>query len=361
MRLPYLQLAMEVIEQAAPDLAVALDWTEEAAGWGLVHLFRWGLHRCPDDRPPSESSLVEGPLAARLIANAARWKGDPEALITALAHVKPEPLVERVEGGIRLCGLSRYDAAYHAAQGRADSATKAARARWKKPADAPGNADAMRTQCAGNADAMPERCHADATAMREPCASDATPMRERCHADATPMPQNAKTQTQTQTHVEALPPPRAGASERPVPQDKAPAPVDVTQAAGWWVHAQERRAAVFPNAVQEPPPADFRQWWPRALAGVKGGATDLSCAWEAYLADPKARETRPVASWRFFAGPAGGDGGAWRQFVPGQDAGAAPAREPARPQRAGYGTLASQTFVEGETHGWGKKRSGGAS
>jgi hypothetical protein len=173
--LPYLQLAMEVIEQAAPDLAVALDWTEEAAGWGLVRLFRWGLARCPDHQPPSAGAVVEGPLAARLIANAAGWKGDPEAFITALEHTKPEALVERAEGGIRLCGLGRYDAAWgksHPEEWKA----------WKK------------------AEAGSERIRAE---------TGPEPERNRAGIMAVPAPQ---TQTQTQTQRTATTPP-AGARE----------------------------------------------------------------------------------------------------------------------------------------------------
>jgi hypothetical protein len=110
MRFPWVQIAMEVIEQAAPDLATLLDWTEEAAGWGLVKMFRWALGRCPEDRPPSASAVIKDPAAARLLARAAGWKGDPDAFVKACASVMPDPLLELLpDGAIRIRGLGRYD------------------------------------------------------------------------------------------------------------------------------------------------------------------------------------------------------------------------------------------------------------
>lgn len=111
MRLPYMQVRMEVLEQSAPDIAVMLKSRESDIGWGLLHLFKWGLGRCPDNAPPSENSLVPGPQAAALIAHAALWKGDPEAFVDACESVSP-PLLERATGGIRLRGLKVYDIAW---------------------------------------------------------------------------------------------------------------------------------------------------------------------------------------------------------------------------------------------------------
>jgi hypothetical protein len=112
MRLPYLQVAMEVMELAAPDLAVELDRPEGELGWGLLKVFKWALGRCPDNAPPSWNDVVKGPAAARLIAAAAGYGGDPDAYVGALCSVSPDPLLERVEGGIRICGLNRYDQAW---------------------------------------------------------------------------------------------------------------------------------------------------------------------------------------------------------------------------------------------------------
>jgi hypothetical protein len=117
MRLPWEQLAMEVIEVSAPELGDKLypdmepDLAEAAAGWGIVHLVKWALARCPDELPPSASDLVPGPTAARQIARAGRWRGNPEAYVAALAAL-PDPIVEVRPEGIRLRGLQRYDAAW---------------------------------------------------------------------------------------------------------------------------------------------------------------------------------------------------------------------------------------------------------
>jgi hypothetical protein len=124
MRLPWEQLAMEVIEVSAPELGDKLypdmepELGEAAAGWGIVHLVKWALARCPEHLPPSASALVPGPTAARQIARAARWRGKPEAYIAALTAL-PDPVVELLPEGVRVRGLDRYDAAWgdrHAAE-----------------------------------------------------------------------------------------------------------------------------------------------------------------------------------------------------------------------------------------------------
>lgn len=117
MRLPWEQLAMEVIEVSAPELGDKLypdldgDLAEAAAGWGVVHLVKWALARCPDHLPPSASALVPGPTAARQIARAGRWKGDPMVYVRTLASL-PNPVLELLPEGIRVKGLDRYDAAW---------------------------------------------------------------------------------------------------------------------------------------------------------------------------------------------------------------------------------------------------------
>lgn len=110
MRLPFLQVAMEVLEQAAPTLAVLLGEDEDRMLGMLTRFFSWAISRCPEDRPPSASAVVPGPTAALLIARGARYQGDAERFVEACMQVLPDPLLQRVEGGIRICGLSRYDA-----------------------------------------------------------------------------------------------------------------------------------------------------------------------------------------------------------------------------------------------------------
>jgi hypothetical protein len=181
MRLPYLQVAMEVIEVAAPTLAVELDWDENAAIGGLVKMFRWALGRCPDDAPPSANDVINGSSAAKHLAKAAAFNGDPEAFVAACSSVRPDPLLERTEAGIRVCGLKRYDEAWATARTRADKARQAAEKRW---GDARSNAQAMLGRCSG-----------DAQPMLGACSGDAQP-------DARAMPQDAQTQTQTQTQTQ---------------------------------------------------------------------------------------------------------------------------------------------------------------
>ncbi len=106
-----MQIAMEVIEVSAPELSIELGVSEPEAGWMLIKLIPWALARCPDHMPPSESDLVEGACAARKIAKAVGYTGDPEELVNACQRLRYSPL-ERVAGGIRIRGLDRYDSGW---------------------------------------------------------------------------------------------------------------------------------------------------------------------------------------------------------------------------------------------------------
>lgn len=250
MRLPYLQVAMELIEQAAPDLAVILEWNERTAIGGLLTMIRWGLGRCPDDAPPSANAVVPGPAAARLIAKAAGYDGDPEAFVDACASIRPKPLLERVEGGIRIRGLNRYDEAWAAARVKSDKAKAAAKKRW---GDAQGNADAMLKRCL----------------------DDAQPMLGACSDDARAMPQDAQTQTQTQTHTQI---------------DKKAAAAAMEEFRKFF---QEQRKAILGTDVVADRPLKPKQEI-RLEEVVTAEAPDLLLhAVDAYLLDPHWRKQDP--------------------------------------------------------------------
>lgn len=108
MRPPFIQIAEELF-QAADDLGVILNWNAGEAFRGVASLIRWILARCPEDSPPSANAIVRGAAAAKLIANAAGYRGDPEAFAKACEECSC-PILQRVEGGIRIRGLRRYDA-----------------------------------------------------------------------------------------------------------------------------------------------------------------------------------------------------------------------------------------------------------
>lgn len=111
MHLPFMQVANEVLDYTAPEVAALLDWDEAKAFVGLVRLFRWALARCPENLPPSACDVVQGPAAAKLIARAAGWTGAPESFLDACEQ-SSHPILERVPGGVRVRGLDRYDQAF---------------------------------------------------------------------------------------------------------------------------------------------------------------------------------------------------------------------------------------------------------
>lgn len=117
MRLPWEKLAMEFIEVSAPELGMKLhperddDEAEALAGWGGVHLIKWALAQCPDHQPPSANDVVRGPFAARQIARAAKYKGEPDDYVKHAVSLR-YPTLELVPDGIRVRGLDRYDTAW---------------------------------------------------------------------------------------------------------------------------------------------------------------------------------------------------------------------------------------------------------
>jgi hypothetical protein len=110
-RQPWIQVAMELIEVSAPELSIELAISEGEAGWMLTKLIPWALARCPEHMPPSESDVVEGASAARKIAKAVGWSGDPDEFVNACLRLRYAPL-QLVPGGIRIRGLDRYDSGW---------------------------------------------------------------------------------------------------------------------------------------------------------------------------------------------------------------------------------------------------------
>lgn len=131
MQLPWLQVANEMIDQAAPDIAVRLELDEDLVVGKLVRLIRWALGRVPDGELPSRHAVVQHPRVELLLAKAARYTGDAEAFTEALC-CSQDALLARVPGGVRFQGLDRYDAAVDGEAARTERARKAAEARWGK-------------------------------------------------------------------------------------------------------------------------------------------------------------------------------------------------------------------------------------
>ncbi len=108
MHTPWLQIANEVREVNAPQLAADLDLVVGEAYLLLSDFIGWALRRCPEDRPPSSSAFIKGASAGRQLANGVGWRGDAKVLVDAIARL-PYPMIELREDGIRIRGLKRYD------------------------------------------------------------------------------------------------------------------------------------------------------------------------------------------------------------------------------------------------------------
>lgn len=280
MRVEWLQLAVEVVEQSAPDLAVLLDVSEADAGWGLIKLLKWGLGRVPQGEYPSLHDLVQGPMAARLIARAAGHDGDPDRYIEAvesLAH----PILQRMPDGVRFRGMKRYDVILDGELQRSEKAKKAADARWARVRErgataaehAPSNAQASTEHQPGNA---PRCLDGDGDGDSDP--------------------------------KEKPPPPRAAAKLVVVGQKKPIAVDDLTPSQlSWWSQIQRgRRNARLLN--ENNPPPDFPRWCAEIdSCGV--AAVQLEHALALYLRDQHFEDRKwPTA---VFITP-----GVWRQRLP---------------------------------------------
>lgn len=182
MRVQWVQVAMEVVEESAPDLAVLLETSEAEAGWGLIKLIKWFLGRVPENEYPSMHDLVHGPHAARLIASAAGYKGDSQRYVEALEELA-KPILQIMADGVRMRGMNRYDAMLDEAEERSSKAKKAARARWGtgepvKPEieHAPSIARASSEQCSSNAPRCLDRdVDEDSESLKPPPPADTPP------------------------------------------------------------------------------------------------------------------------------------------------------------------------------------------
>jgi hypothetical protein len=284
MRLPWEQLAMEVIEVSAPELGDKLypdlepEVSEALAGWGVVHLVKWALARCPEHLPPSASALVPGPTAARQIARAARFKGNADAYVAALAAL-PDPVVEIRSDGIRVRGLDRYDAAWGDNHKTEWATYKAAHPDRYPP---PGS----RRSSAG---VPPE--------IRRPDADT--------DADADQLPSEA---------VAAAP---ATAAVRPQLHEVAPLAVTApdTPPEGWnaddfWRWAQSKRAkAGLVVEVRRPDSRALSSWYSTAMMACSGDVARLQEAFYAFGDDKHWQQAKPALPFRAFMSQ-------WDQFVP---------------------------------------------
>lgn len=109
MRLPYLQLDADFINQRAKDVSTLLGCPRSKAIGHLSLLWAWALSRGSDDAPPT--GLVTGQHAVRLIESAAEWDGQPGALFEALTDADVN-LLEKTTDGIRIRGMDRYTKAW---------------------------------------------------------------------------------------------------------------------------------------------------------------------------------------------------------------------------------------------------------
>lgn len=274
MNLPFVQVAMELLEQLAPEAAIDLGHDEDAVLGKLIRLIRWAIRRCPDDKPPSQSSLVAGSNAAKYIARGCLWMGDPDAFVDALCRGE-FAILERVDGGIRVRGLDRYDEAWKRARTRSGKAKAAADKRW-------GNAQ-------DDAQAMLERCSDDAPR----CLDGDREEDGEAEADTPP----------SEVVKEARPPPSVILDYRP-PE---------TPEGEWtgddffcWVQAKRIESKL--QAERRPRFEKLRDWWAAVMTtGVKVRA--LKEAFYSYSEDPFwARKKPPHPFYGFMS--------QWRDHVP---------------------------------------------
>lgn len=124
-----------------------------------------------------------------------------------------------------------------------------------------------------------------------------------CHTVSQPVTDGHKL-SQIVTPAVPSQPSQPSQPSRAVPEQKPP----LTTAIGWWVAAQDKRAAI-PGMVREKPPANLDFWFSEALMHVSGDEMRLMAGYEKFLVDPFWRnEAKQRCGW-------GGWVKQWRDFV----------------------------------------------
>lgn len=113
MRTSWVQIAEEIANTYAQDVGSRTQRRELTPGerrhcalGGIVDFVFWAVRRSPKHCPPSAVSAVIGEAAAELIADGARYEGEPQRLVDAYCAVG---MLEALPNGFRLKGLDRYD------------------------------------------------------------------------------------------------------------------------------------------------------------------------------------------------------------------------------------------------------------
>lgn len=302
MRLPFLQLDSEVLDVTAPEVAIALDWTEEAAVVAVLRMVQYVLARCPDDAPPSAHAVIRGPNAARILARVAKWAGDPDAFVAAFCGAS-HPVLERLSDGIRLRGTKRYDEAWLGQKDRSAKAKAAADARWAQE----------------RAREEEERARAEA----EHATSNARASAEHPPSTAPTVLGDAKTQIKTQTQIETQsqnqrpeseperdePPPQYAREGWQPPGKPEPPPDPFADGMSFFAQVQvERHEDGLPR---EKPPnhRKLSAWWSEVHHDLDGDVALLVPAYREFSKDPFWRSQKPPLPFPAFMSQ-------WRKYVP---------------------------------------------
>lgn len=109
MRFPWLQVDVDFIGSRSKDLAALLRVSRREAIGLAIDLWSWVLGRSAGDGPPD--GIVRGRLGTVevLIAGGVDWAGDVKHLVISL---ETSGLLEYVDGGVRVRGMSRYRATW---------------------------------------------------------------------------------------------------------------------------------------------------------------------------------------------------------------------------------------------------------
>jgi hypothetical protein len=227
MHLPWVQVDTDVLDRTAGDLATLLDVDPGIVFLGVVRMWRWAVERTATAEKPPDG-IIRGPAAARLIENAAGWKGAAGAFLDACRTAGID-LVEALatpDVGYRVRGADRYVAL------------------WGK-----NNPDAYRRWKEGRASSAPPTSAPEPAPERPRAETGPEPERNRSETGPEPAPQ---TQKQTQKPPSEAGPPRAGvrAQDRPPDEDMADK----------WLAFQRAECAAAGLVSDAPSPRKVRRW-----------------------------------------------------------------------------------------------------
>lgn len=279
MRFPWLQVDSDFIAAHAGDLGAHLGISRREAIGLAVDLWTWALARAPDDAPPDGVVTGTGAVPDRLLSGSVGWTGPESVLTEALLACG---LAVRIDDGYRLTGFSRY------------------RSTWEKNRRrAGGKPDRNRTGT-GDVPTRKTQTQTHIEAVKDPPAGAAAPSQAGLFGPPPPVPAEAPRKPKAKRE------PAGDPRHRPLTEALVAADVELRGAPYGHRGGRDAKAVTeclsladqSPETAGEKAPEEVLRRWrvARRWQGYPacGSLSDLATHWNTYVREQEAPGVRPV-------------------------------------------------------------------